>query len=146
MNNSAPFNYFFCIFKNWGQPSPFLAIIWSTLQCRSQFMFWVLINCCFCIRRPNLESLIRNMTYFLCCGICAAFLAFKSSKTKNTGTHEFLRPINPKKLKKLWKFEFFHIRPLFWLSKFFLVFFSIFPAFWHLLQLLLLEIELVLPA
>ena len=98
---------FFCIIKNWVPPSTILAIIWSTLKCQSQFMFWALINCCFYVGRPNLESLSCRLTYFLCWGTGVAFLAFLSLKTKNTDTHEFSLPSNPKKLKKLWKFDFF---------------------------------------
>ena len=92
-------------------------------------MFWTLINCCFYVERPNLQSLSCNLTHFLSCCIGAAFLAFKSSKTKNTVIHEFLHPISPKKLKKLWKFEFFPYSAFVLAFKIFLAFFQIFWLF-----------------
>ena len=119
----------FCTIKNWGPPSTFLAVIWSTLKCQSQFMFWAPINCCFYVGRPNLESLSCRLTYFLCCGTGVAFLAFLTLKTKNTATHEFSFPSNPKKLKKLWKFEFFPYPAFVLAFKKFLAFFQFFWPF-----------------
>ena len=85
----------------------FLVINWSTLNWTSQFMLYALINCCFYVERPNLESLSCRLTYFLCCGTGVAFLAFLTSKTKKTATHEFSCPSNPKKLKNYENLIFF---------------------------------------
>ena len=45
-------------------------------------------------------------------------------KWKKMAPHEFLLPINLKKSKKLWKFGFFDLWPLFGLQKFFGLFFN----------------------
>ena len=69
------------------------------------------------------------MKYILFCGIGAAFLAFKSLKIKNTGKNELWLPINPKKLKKFWKFEFFPYPAFVLAFKIFLAFFQFFWPF-----------------
>ena len=88
------------------------------------------MNCCSYVERPNSESLSCRMTNFLCCGIGVAFSSFKSLKTKNTGIHDLSLPINPKKLKKNWKFEFFLYLAFVLAFKQFLAFFQFFWPFY----------------
>ena len=73
---------------------------------------------------PSLEPWSHAIAIFVWFGLVVVFLAFMTSVMKKMAPHEFLLPINLKKSKKLWKFGFSNLWPLFGLQKNFQPFFQ----------------------
>ena len=109
-------------------PSPFLDVVSLFLKIPLLITSRVFLNIFFPYYSIKFGALEPPHCNFLWFGLVVVFLAFMTSVMKKMAPHEFLLPINHKKLKKLWKFGFFHLWPLFGLQKIFGLF-SIFLAF-----------------